>query len=326
MLALFRTNQLLTSVLLLFYLGALHGYAFFNPVELGNIPMGIGMEWIYHLVGKSGWLANLFSILVLFTNGFLLNVLVSEQRFAKEVNLFPGLFYCLLSSAFPNFLALLPVHLANTFLILVLFEMLSIYRKPSCADRIFNIGFWISVASLFYFSYIVFLLLAIISLTIFRAFRLREQFMVIIGALTPYILVGTILFLTDQFPALIQQHFWANLAFLPLLNIQLEKHLPELIFFSIILLVVLTSYGLYMSRKNIEAQKKIDLIYWGILISAFSLFIQTNIPIWQLLFLAPFLGIFLALTFENLGNQTAEVLHILVLLGILFIQYQGFFL
>lgn len=324
MLALFRTNQLLTSVLLIFYLGALHLFAFIKPITFKGAHFGIGMEWVYHLTGTSGWVPNLFLIFLLSVNGFLLNVLASQHRLGKEVNLFPGLFYCLLSSAFPSFLALLPVHLANTFLILAVFEMLSIYKKPSCADRIFNIGFWVGIASLFYFSYSVFILLGLLSLSIFRAFKVRERLMIFIGGLTPYILVGTTFFLIDQFEFFVDYHFLKNIALPNLNSLKWQKNLPELIFFGVIFLVVLTSFGLYQSRKNIEAQKKVNLIYWGLLISALSLLFQPSLPIWQLLFTAPFLALFIALNFESFNNQTAEVLHLIIFLGILFFQYQAF--
>ena len=118
---------------------------------------GVLSHVAYNYLGTHGWLPDLISLILVLLQALLLNILSARFRVSREVTMFPGLFYILLMSTLPSFLHLSPVLMGNTFLILAISSLFNAYNKSSVADSIFNIGFWIGVASLFYFSNFAFL-------------------------------------------------------------------------------------------------------------------------------------------------------------------------
>ncbi len=326
MLNLFRTNQLFFSVLLIFYVAALHVAVFVTSYDWAPIGFGYFSGLVYAQIGYQGLVPQVVTIVLLFLQAIAINAIVANHRLDDTVTLFPGLFYILIASALPRFLLLSPLHMANTFYLIALSELFKVYKKPSAATNIFNVGFWISIASLFYFSYSIFILLAFVGLGILRAFSLQERLMVIIGALVPYILTSVYVFWNDQWAEFVQQHFIYSIALFDFRNEPNLVSVLKIIFVDIFLVVAIFSYSLYMFKKNIQVQKKISVLYWGLLLAACTLFFQAGIQLDHLLVLAVPLGMMISINFTSMSSRWAEVLHLLILVVILIFQYQQFLL
>lgn len=322
MLALFRTNQLVLSVLLIFYVAGLHIAGFVFPETTANSNPGILSEWLMTWAGEGSLLSKVFVILLLFLQGILLNIIVASNRLTTEVSLYPGLFYILIASSLPDFQHLSPLHLANTFYIIVIMELMSTYKKSSAADRIFNAGFWAAVASFFYFSYIIFLFLVFIALNVLRAFNIKERLMFIIGAIVPYILLGVYFLWNDQFDFFIQAQFFDNINVLDFKGILSRFSYVKLAIFALLLLIILFSYGSYTFKRNIQVQKKISILYWGMFIALFSIFFQAGIRLDHLLILTVPIGVLLSINFSLMKKNTAELLHLLLLVFVILLQLQ----
>ena len=324
MLALFRTNQLFLSILLIFYVAALHIAAFVFPDAANYSNPGIFSQVVYDWIGNNSTIANILSIILLCLQGILINVVVAENRLTKEVNLFPGLIYILVASLFLEFLHLSPLHLANTFLIIVLMEVMATYKKPNAADRIFNAGFWTAVASLFYFSYSIFLILIFVALNILRAFNFKERLMYLVGATVPYILSGIYYFWHDQLDYFIKKQFAENISYLDFqMSVETMTYV-KIGLFSILILAVLLSYGSYTFKQNIQIQKKISILFWAIIIGAFSVLFQSKIQLDHLLILAVPIGFLFSFNFTNMSSRFAELLHFFILVIVFVLQYQSF--
>jgi len=319
-LTLFRTNQLFASVLLVFYIALLRASAFVIPFSTEPLGAGLFAEWVYVWIGHEGLTPSIVAMALLLIQGTYLNVLVSEHRLASEVSLFPGLFYVFACSVLPEFHYLSPVLMANTFYIVVLGEVYGTYRRAEVSGRIFNIGFWTGIGSLFYPSFVLFLLFGFVGLNIFRAFRFRERLMMIIGLLVPYFLVGTYYFWMDQLPFFMQAvgSGFEALDFVPAPATWVYRSLGVM---AILLLVVLFSHRSYLLKQIIEVQRKINLIYWGLLISASTILIQAGIQLDHLMILAVPLGTLLSFNFIRMPARQAEVLHLLMLALALGLQF-----
>ena len=214
MLSLFRTNQFVFNLFLLFYALVVRYIIFIAPPAWEKTTGGVLSHWLIEWVGHEGFLPGLVATLLLFFQGILINVIVTRQRMADEVTLFPGLFFILLSSVFPEFLSLNPILIANTFYLLAINELFQAYQKYAASNHIYNTGFWIAFASLFYFSYVYLLVLAFIGLSILRAFKFRERLVLLVGIFTPFFLLGTYSFITDQFEEARQLALFNHFAFL----------------------------------------------------------------------------------------------------------------
>ncbi len=286
-------------------------------------PSGEGLlaGLLYDWIGSQTFFAHILAILLLVIQGFLINAIVIENRLSNEVNLFPGVFYVLISCLLPDFLYLSPVLIGNTFILIALVELFSTYKTPSCADRIFNAGFWTGVASLFYAPFIFYFILVNAGLNILRAFNLKERLMVLIGLLVPIFLTGLYYFSFDRLDYFWEVQFKENISFL---GIEAgaggwNNYVKVLLFAGFILFAVINN-GSYLTRRNIQAQKKISILYWVMISGLFGAAFQKNLALEHFILLAPALGVFLAFTFTELKRQWAESLHFLILLAALALQ------
>ncbi|MEO1627927.1 MAG: hypothetical protein AAFV25_22450 [Bacteroidota bacterium] len=322
MLSLFRTNQIIASFLLLFYAAILRVSVFWVFPDLEPSVNGVLGEAMLSSIGIRGVLPYLLGLVLITVQALLINIAISRHRTAGEISLFPGLFYILLASSLPEFLIFSPALVANTFYILAMMELMQTYKNQAAAGHIVNAGFWVAIGSLFYFSHIVFLLLAFFALGILRAFRLKEAIMVLIGFVVPYILTSVYYFWGDQWAYLWQQQFWANIQFLDIGTISRGNgDFLRLLFFVLLSLVAILSFRKYTIKRKIQVQKNISIIYWALFWGAITVLFQANIQFDHLLILALPLGILLSINFLQMKAPTAEVLHLLLFIGILITQF-----
>ena len=323
MLSIFRTNQLFTSILLVFYIALLYSSKFLIPASVNVQSAGILSEWIYQWCAPDSQLSYIIAMVLLLLQAIYINLLVSEHRLASEVNLFPGLFYILICNLLPEFTYLSPVLMGNTFFIIAFGEILSTHKRPSVADRIFNVGFWIATGSLFYTSYIVLIVFAFAGLDSLRAFKFREQLMMLTGFITPYILLGTYFFWhkeLDVFFNSVLDNF-QFLSFAPASSMSVVYR--SIGIFTVLILIVNFSYRTYLYKRKMEVQRKINILFWGLLATSVSLLFQAQIDIGHLAITAFPLGVLLSFNFVKMPPRMAEVIHLLILTGVLALKFQA---
>ncbi|MFK7935766.1 MAG: hypothetical protein AB8G22_19795 [Saprospiraceae bacterium] len=327
MLELFRTNQLALSILLLFYVLLVRFPVFIVPDSYAVGAAGMLSLAVYDwLGGANGNLPNLVAAILLFLQAFYINQIVYKHRLARTNSLFPGVFYILTASLFIEFNHLSPLLLANTFYIIALGELMEIYKRKTCADRIFNAGFWLAVASLFYFSYLSLLLLGIIAIFIMRAIRINEILTLLSGSIVAYFLAGVYYFWQDRLSDFLQIQFVDNLGFL---DLQVAMNWQNYLIIGVVgLFILLTflNYSNYTIRQNIQTQKRISILSWAIITAAISFLIQSQVQIDHLLIFAVPVGIFLSFNFINMSARWAETLHLLLLIAIIVWQCKPFYL
>ena len=327
MLNIFRTNQLIFNFFLLLYAGVLHLSAIAWPDLAWEVPThGLLAGWVYQWIGSTGRLAEIISVLLVFSQAILLNVFFVNNRITRDYTLFPGLFYILIASALPEFLHLSPLLMANTFYILAYKELCATYRRSIAAAQIFNSGLWIGLASLFYFSFILFLIWGFIGLNIMRAFRIRERFMLFMGLLVPYILIATYYFYTGQWGEWVQLQFTNNYAWLDFSKAVSNLFVLKGSLLGLLLLILIMSYGNFYSRRTIDVIKKFNLMYWALLFGGCSLLFQAGLTIEHLAILTVPMGMLLSVIFVQLSSNWAEFWHLLLIAAVLFFQYYSFFL
>lgn len=321
MLQIFRTNSPIAAILLLVYIFILRLHEFIIPTAWQPTNPNFFSEIIYDWVGTDGFVPSLVALLLVFIQAFLLNLIVLNNKMRRTATYFPAVAYVLVASAIPEFLELHPLHFANTFFIIALSQLFQSYRKYEAASELFNIGFCVAVGSMFYFSMNVFIIFAVLGLTIIRSFNLRELFIIFLGFVVPYFLAGTYLFWTDSFNEF--RHIWANFYFF---DFQFELNTATymqlgLIFFIVILSLI--NFQAFYYKTNIQIQKYINMVYWALFIGLFSFIYQGHITSGHLLILAPPLAIFLAFSFLKIKNAAvAEFLHLTLLLIVLILQYR----
>ncbi len=252
--------------------------------------------------------------------------LVLEYRIARESTLLPGVFYILISSIGLVLLPLSSALIANTFFILALSNLFFIYKKISAADKIFNVGFWLALASFFYPIFSILLFLAFTGVTILRSFNLKEILMVVCGFIVPYIILGTYYFWIDSFPFFIQKII-DGITFLNVSTLILnwEDYVLLGIFASLIIFVIFNA-GFYLAKKDIRNQKNINILYRSLIIIGITALFQSALNMDHLHLLAVPLSILFSFSFSDTRKiALANGFHILLFVGILVFHYYRLF-
>ena len=319
-LSLFRSNQLVVGILLIFYILLLHAAAFLLPPPALASPMGIGSLLLVEWLGDEPRFEPFVPVVLVFLQAMLASYLIFQNRLLPSLNLFAGVLLALVASAAPSFLWFHPMQAANVFLLLALIQLAATFRVAAVADRIFNTGFHIGLASLFAAPYLWFLIAGIAGLVVLRTTRMREILMLLIGALVPHLLAGVVYFWFDRFD-LYWSRQWLLPFGLPILQpIQLLDWI-SLILLLILVAVVLFSYNANLGRTTIEVRKRVDLIYWILLIGSLSLLTYAGVTAAHMQVLAVPLGILLAFNFTRADQRTAEAVHLVLLTIVLLLQF-----
>ena len=321
MLTLFRTNQPLANILLLFYLGILRASSFIHPATVAPPPQGILTAWMYAELPPLSIGASIAAFLLVFFQATALNITIARYRVASEISLLPGVFYCLFCSLMPDFLVLSSVLLANTFVILALFYLFDTYKNSYVAARIFDAGLWLGVASVFHFSYILFILWGIVGLGILRGLRGKEFLMFIIGYIVPFFLVSAFCFWHDILPQ-IGVHFVSNVNFFDFMRYDSQTLYIKIGVFALILLLVLGASTQFFSRRNMTVQKYLGILYWLILFGGLTITFQSGVNMVHFMVVAVPVSVLMSMVFQRMSTATAEALHMLFLMVALILQFE----
>ncbi len=324
MLNIFRTNQLATTILLLLYIIVLHVSVFVTSAPAPTAESsGVFSEWVLSKIGDSVLWNQIAVWLLLLFQAFLINATALEHRLQNESTLFPGLFYVLFCSLFPDFLYLSPALIGNTFFIIAVGQMMQCYKKTSTADRLFNIGFWLGIGGFFYFSSNFLVLWAFIGVTSLRAFRLRETFQILFGLSTAWLLVGTIYYVTGNWPLLWENTAEAGVAFYDYENADNTLVLIKGGIVGLLVLLAVFSLDAFTSKKVMMVQRKVIVLYRALFIIALTMLFQANMSLQHLLLFGVPLSFLIAFWFINMKRSTAESLHFIIFVAVVFYQFSG---
>lgn len=127
-----------------------------------------------------------------------LNNIINKHEVLYKSSLLPGLFFILLSCAIPQFISFHPLIIVNSILIFILDKIFRLYKNETPLALDFDICVLLSVATLFYFPAIIFILIYAIGLIILRPFSWRDWIVGLMGFLTPVFFVILYFFLTER--------------------------------------------------------------------------------------------------------------------------------
>lgn len=321
-LSLFRTNQLLLGVLILGYALLLHSVCFWEPATALPDAPGIANDWLQELLNERlSWHLPI-TIFLLFLQALLVNSLIFQHRMISPVNLFPGVFLVLVSSAVPDFLVLSPYHFANLFFLLALRSYFKAFRTSSAADLLFNVGFLMGIAALFVPTYLFFILGFALMLPVLKSGKFRDQVILLIGTAFPLYLLSIYYFWMDSFTDFWQQQ-WTDAFGLPQYMDWQKAPFFGLLFMSALLLTTLISRRTYRLKTKMEVQVKLNILYWLLLASGVSALFAMPWNMQHWLAAAPLMGVFLSMNFTKMRSATGEAWHLILLLFIFLLHFGG---
>lgn len=148
--------------------------------------------------GRSALPYAILSFLLQFSQATLLNSICNYHKMLPRSNYLPGMSYILLTSLLPDWGHFSAPLLINFIMIWCWYRIVALYNNSSPITAIFNIGFYLGLATLLYIPAVAFLLLLVFALLIMRPFRIQEWFVGFIGFTFPYYFLILILYFIHQ--------------------------------------------------------------------------------------------------------------------------------
>lgn len=324
MLEIFRKNLFFNSLLLLPYTCVLRINSLISPkaYEL-HAEDGYLNHLIFTLLEDRALWQSIIGIILVFFQATFINYIVNKNRITSIPNLLPGLSYVVLISAIPAFQILNPVLIAITFLFISINSLFKCANKFSNAGKIFNISFFISLASHFYFPFWIFLLAGYIGLVTIRSFKIGERLQYMFGAIIPYFLLSTYYNWYGTMTTYLTAYLGHNTS---LSNITRGFNNYQLIVIGLFVGLAIFSffkYNDFRKKKTVAAQKKIDILYWFLFLTIPTMFFWKNLGLDHFIILLPPLAVFFGMFLLKIKNRLlAELIHLTSVLLIFFTQFQ----
>lgn len=273
MLELFRRN-LITNVIAIFvFTLVIFAYYLFMQDSLVLQPLEIPFQDIHGL--KIPFIDNVYvqyflGVILIFAQAMMVSQLVIKHKMSRNLSLIPSavmvLFLAIILQPSFNHIVLV----ANFFFLLSISMLFRVYKVFNPISTIFNSGFFIGVATFLYRPYFVYFLVILLGLLALRSLKLKEILQVTLGFLCPLFLIGVLMYFND---GLGQYFSYGKIPFsVPSIDFGDVRSLFKPLLAVIVILVLVFNQNALRKKKKFDAIKKIELNYWNLLISVFSLF------------------------------------------------------
>jgi hypothetical protein len=262
------------------------------------------------------------SALLCFIQALLVNNIVNENKILARKNYVAGALYIVFASFFKESLFLSPAAIATTLVILCISRLFSLVKKEKSYGDVFDTGFLIAIATLFYFPCALFIIFVYIGLATVRPFNYREWTIVLLGFAAPLFLVFNWYFWHDTTAQMlkeianVQPGGWLVLG---TFSIPDKLMLGSLGVCTAICLVLLPG-SLYSSL--IQVRKFANILVVLIVVTLVAGLLQQTVHLSHLIFLALPLGIISAMVFVQIKRSwISEVIHLILILLVLAGQF-----
>lgn len=327
MIRFFNVNNPSVAVFLLLYVFILNLVIFIQPEKFVVVETHAPFARLFFtltdlIFNNNKYALGILAVILIFTQSLMLNSLVSNARLFETVTFVPAIIYALVACLFRDFLFLTPALLSMTFIILALGKSLRFFKQHHCYADVFDMGFLIAAASLFYMPAFLLFVLLFVALTVMRAFNWREWVIGLCGFLTMYFLTGAYYYLTDGLGGFIQHHI---LSASPEIenNIKAGIDLPVVGGFTgILLIAALLMFIPNFLKSVVQARKFFALTGWTFLLLGLSALFSSAVSLSDFLVLAVPLSIVISYLFMNIRRvKIANALHFVWLALVLFFHY-----
>lgn len=174
--------------------------------------------WFYEMVetacGRSLIGRHIIAFILIFLQAAYIGIMFITRKVFNENTYVPSLVYSILCLFSYDVLTLSGELVGLTFLLLALNSLFKEMEfRVQRDETVFNIGLFVSLASLFSFSYVIFLFCIMAILLFFTRTTLRKFLLIVFGFLLPHLLVITIGYLNGSLDKLWQFYYVSNMGF-----------------------------------------------------------------------------------------------------------------
>ena len=181
------------------------GNVMYKDVFHWTEPLTVWINYFFfQLFGREVIYYRMVALILVFLQALLWNQTLNEKGCYDQRSSLPALIYLGFCLLFPDMVSLSAVVLANTFLLLTFYFMISYIKNNEHQHPIFWIGCNASLAFLFYAPYILLLPGVLLVLALYSPIDARKIVTILYAFLLPLILVWLYYFLNDAGPFYVQ--------------------------------------------------------------------------------------------------------------------------
>lgn len=174
------------------------------------------------IFGRSLLARHILAFFIFFSQAAFVGIMYADKKAFSENTYIPSLFYAILFFFSFDTLSLTPELLGMGFILLALNNLFKeIEFREQKNESILNLGIHIGLASLFSFSYFVYLPGTLLILIVFTRHPARKYFLLICGFLVPHLLLMSVFYLQDSF-----REMW-SFYYLPNLSMNATRYMPS---------------------------------------------------------------------------------------------------
>lgn len=241
--------------------------------------------FFYNIFHGSSFISEIIEFILLCAESIMINHIVIKNKITNKINFLPAFVFFLISCYNPNLLRLNPVIISNLFLIVVISQIFNINKSKNPYQNILTAGIFTSIASLFYFPAILFILIIILSLIAYRTSDWNEFVISFIGLLTPYIFLFTFYFLTDNINVALDNYYkYFNTIKFTEINFNIHEIISMNFLFLLLIMAILKLLR-NINSNVIILRKKYEIILFSIPVIGFCLFFNDKLFKFSHLFL-----------------------------------------
>ena len=178
------------------------GFVMYSEIWDNTAPLSAlvyaGLDGVF---GRSQTVYQIAALTVASYQVIYFNVMINNRDILTKKNYIPGLIYLLFLNFSFDCCTLSPVLMATTFVLMSFGTMVRQINRLQSTDEVFEIGFLIGLASLFYPPACIFILWAIASMVFFSGATLRQHSLSIFGFLFPLLLTALFFYLDGTYSA-----------------------------------------------------------------------------------------------------------------------------
>ncbi len=262
----------------------------------------------------------LFTTVLYYALALWLTKIVNDFSLIFKNTHLPALLFIVITGMFPTFFTFNAAILVIFFQLWIFIRLFKLYKSNQANILTFDLGIIVSIASLFYFPAIAWILLVWIALLLFRPFNWREWASSIMGAITTYLFVAFYYFWFDRWDDFFI--LWQPLKNYWQINIfpRNSDYLP-LIPMVLILVVSFNKLRENFYKNVLQVRKAQQLLIFSIIITACSFYIKPTFSINHFILLAAPIAVFLSYYFLVAKKHwISEGLILLMIISALFFQ------
>ena len=300
------------------------GFMLYRDVWDNIGPLAAAIYWaIDILFGRSQFAYQIIAGILTLFQAFYFNYISNQRQLFTERNYVPGMLYLVFMNISFDCSTLSPALMANTFLLLAFGTLIKQMQREGATNEVFEAGFYLSIATLFYLPALVFIVWIFFSLLLYTGSNFRQHTLTFFGFVFPIAFMLLLFFFRDSLDDLNRNLLISSIRarqynLNDFQSVLVVLFLP--ILFGLLGFFRTVSYGRFV---NFQTRVQQIMLLWLVAAAVSIILMPYLAPMQFIVFLPPV--VFFTTNFFLLFRKRwlAEIIFLSLLFGVLFIQYQG---